>query len=259
MPLLRLFLLVALFALGLLAALPRPALQDEPLARTARIAPDDACPDPYTATFSLVAYDPRTREWGIAVASKYLAVGSVVPHARAGVGAVATQAFVNYALGTRGVELLADGKTAAETLAELKKLDRFIESRQLGLVDKNGDAVTFTGKKCLAYAGGKTGKHYACQGNILAGEKVITDMAAAYEARSAWPLAWRLWAALEAAEKAGGDRRGKQSAALFIVRERGGPNGIGDRALDLRVDDHASPIDELGRILTKAIRKPRAD
>ncbi|MFO0876461.1 MAG: DUF1028 domain-containing protein [Gemmataceae bacterium] len=225
----------------------------------AALPASDLPSDPYTATFSIVAYDPVTKEWGIGVASKYLAVGSVVPHAKAGVGAVATQAFVNYSLGPRGVDLMAEGNSAADALAELKKSDRFIESRQLGLVDKAGDAVTFTGKKTLAYAGGKTGKHYACQGNILASEKVITDMAKAYEEHARWPFAWRIWAALEAAEKAGGDRRGKQSAAILLVRERGGPNGFGDRALDLRVDDHTAPIAELGRILALAVRKPKSD
>lgn len=216
----------------------------------------DLPPDPYAGTFSIVAYDPTTKEWGIGVASKYLAVGSVVPHAKAGVGAVATQAFVNYALGPKGVELMGDGKSAADALEELKKSDRFIESRQLGLVDKDGNAVTFTGKKCNAYAGGKTGKHFACQGNILAGEKVLDAMVKAYEDRARWPLAWRIWATLEAAEKAGGDTRGKQAAAILVVRERGGPPGS-DRAVDLRVDDHESPVEELGRILAKRVRKPK--
>lgn len=213
--------------------------------------------EPLVATFSIVAYDPDRQEWGVGVASKYLAVGSVVPHARAGVGAVATQATVNYALGPQGVELLAKGKTAAEALEELKKGDSRIEVRQLGLIDKNGDAVSFTGTKCIPYAGGKTGKNYACQGNILAGEKVIDDMAKAFEDRAKWPLAWRLMAALEAAEKAGGDKRGKQSAAIFVVRDKGGPNGVGDRFVDLRVDDHETPIEELTRILGKRLRKPK--
>jgi uncharacterized Ntn-hydrolase superfamily protein len=215
--------------------------------------------DPYTATFSIVAYDPAKKEWGIAVASKYLAVGSVVPHARAGAGAVATQAFVNYSLGPKGVELLVSGKTASEALEELKKIDKGIEGRQLGIVDREGGAVSFTGKKCFAYAGGKTGKYFACQGNILAGEKVIDAMVKAYEDHAKWPLAWRLWAALEAGEKAGGDKRGKQSAAVYIVREGAGPNGFGDRYIDLRVDDHESPVEELGRILGKRLRRPKAE
>lgn len=240
MPRLRLLGLLGVISIGLLAlpSVPIPS-------------------DPYTATFSFVAYDPTTKEWGIAVASKYLAVGSVVPHARAGAGAVATQAYVNYALGPRGVELLANGKSATEALEELKKSDRFIESRQLGLIDKDGNAVSFTGKKCLPYAGSKTGKHYACQGNILAGEKVLEAMVKAYQERGKWALAWRLWAALQAGEKAGGDTRGKQSAAVLVVRAKGGPNGMGDRYVDLRVDDHTDPVTELGRILAKRLRDPR--
>jgi uncharacterized Ntn-hydrolase superfamily protein len=235
----RLALLLATLALGVAVSIPA-----------------GLPPDPYAATFSIVAYDPAKKEWGVAVASKFLAVGGVVPHARAGVGAVATQAFVNYNLGPKGVELMADGKSAAEALDELKKGERFIESRQLGLVDKDGHAATFTGKKCLAYAGGKTGENYACQGNILAGEKVIDEMARAYEAKAKWPLAWRLMAALEAGDRAGGDKRGKQSAAVLVVREGGGVGG-GDRHVDLRVDDHPTPVEELARILALRVRKPK--
>jgi uncharacterized Ntn-hydrolase superfamily protein len=212
--------------------------------------------DALAATFSLVAYDPDRKEWGAGVASKYLGVGGVVPFARAGAGAVATQSFVNITLGTKGIELLESGKSAEETLKELKASDKGIERRQLGIVDRKGEAVTFTGKRCFAWAGGKTGRYYACQGNILKGEGVIDAMVKAYEANPQWPLAWRLHAALEAGEKAGGDTRGKQSAAVLVVREKGGPNGFGDRAIDLRVDDHESPVQELARILAKAIRKP---
>jgi uncharacterized Ntn-hydrolase superfamily protein len=125
-------------------------------------------------------------------------------------------------------------------------------------VDAEGEAVTFTGKKCFRYAGGKTGKHVAVQGNILKGEAVVDDMLKAYEKHAKWPLAWRLQAALEAGEKAGGDKRGKQAAGLLVVREKGGPNGFGDRAVDLRVDDHVSPVEELGRILAKRMRRPKA-
>jgi uncharacterized Ntn-hydrolase superfamily protein len=210
-------------------------------------------------TYSIVAYDPKAKEWGVAVASKYLAVGSVVPFAKAGVGAVATQAFGNVSLGPKGLELMAEGKTAEEALAALTKGDRGAESRQLGLVDAKGGPATFTGKRCLAWAGGKSGKHYACQGNILAGEEVLDAMAKAFEAEPTLPLAWRLQDALEAGEKAGGDKRGKQSAALLVVRERAGPNGFGDRFIDLRVDDHEGPVQELTRILGKRLRRPAKD
>jgi len=179
-------------------------------------------------TFSIVAYDPERKEWGVAVASKYLAVGNAVPFARANVGAVATQAAVNVAHGPNGLDLLAKGKVAA-----------------------------FTGSGCTAYAGHKMGENYACQGNILAGEAVINDMAKAFE-DSKGPLAWRMMAALEAADKAGGDKRGKQSAAILVVRDKFGPNGIGDRFLDLRVDDHKEPIPELARILSLRIKRPKA-
>jgi uncharacterized Ntn-hydrolase superfamily protein len=206
-------------------------------------------------TFSIVAYDPDRQEWGCAVASKYLGVGNVVPHAKAGAGVVATQAAVNIAHGTNGVELLTKGLSAAETLVKLKDSDPNIEVRQIGIVDAKGDAVSFTGKKCISWAGGKTGKYYACQGNILVGEKVVDDMAEAFE-KATGPLAWRLMAALEAGDKAGGDKRGKQSAAILVVRDKNGPNGIGDRYLDFRVDDHKEPVPELARILALRIKKP---
>jgi uncharacterized Ntn-hydrolase superfamily protein len=209
-------------------------------------------------TFSIVAYDPDTQEWGVAVASKYLAVGNAVPYAKAKVGAVATQAFVNVALGPKGLELLAKDMSAEDVLKELRESDKNIESRQLGLVDAKGKSASFTGKKCNAFAGHKTGENYACQGNLLAGEAVITDMAKAFET-SKGPLAWRMMAALEAAEKAGGDKRGKQSAAILIVREGKGPNGVGDRYIDLRVDDHQEPIPELARILSLRIKRPKSE
>jgi uncharacterized Ntn-hydrolase superfamily protein len=253
----RLGLLALLGLLWLAGAfLFRPAPPLPEGARESVAAPAPGREDALAATFSLVAYDPDRKEWGIGVASKYLAVGAAVPFARAGAGAVATQSFVNSTLGVKGVELLASGKSAKETLEALKASDRGIEGRQLGIVDAKGDAVTFTGKRCFRWAGGKTGKHYACQGNILKGEGVIDAMVKAYEGHPKWPLAWRLHAALEAGEKAGGDTRGKQAAAVLVVRDKGGANGYGDRAVDLRVDDHESPVQELGRILGKAVRKP---
>jgi uncharacterized Ntn-hydrolase superfamily protein len=208
-------------------------------------------------TYSIVAYDPPSKQWGVAVASKYLAVGSVVPWAKAGVGAVATQSYVNVSLGPKGLELMAKGKSAKEALKEALDADKGRDLRQVGMIDAKGRPATFTGKGCLAWAGGKTGKHYAVQGNILAGEKVVDAMAKAFEANPTHPLAWRLQDALEAGEKAGGDKRGKQSAALLVVRQGWGPNGIGDRYLDLRVDDHETPVQELTRILGKCLRKPR--
>ena len=207
------------------------------------------------ATFSIVAYDPDNEEWGCAVASKYLAVGNVVPHAKAGAGVVATQAAVNIAHGPGGVLLLDKGKDADQTLQALKESDPKIEVRQLGIVDAKGNAISFTGKGCTPWAGGKTGKYYACQGNILVGENVIDDMVKAFEQASG-PLAWRLMAALEAGDKAGGDKRGKQSAAILVVRDKKGPNGIGDRYLDFRVDDHGEPVPELARILALRVKRP---
>jgi uncharacterized Ntn-hydrolase superfamily protein len=209
-------------------------------------------------TFSIVAYDPERKEWGVAVASRYLAVGSAVPWAKANVGAVATQALVNVVHGPNGLELLAKGMTAEEALKALSESDKGIQFRQLGLVDAKGNAVGFTGKSCNPYAGHKTGANFTCQGNILAGEAVINDMAKAFE-DSKGPLAWRMMAALEAADKAGGDKRGKQSAAILVVRDKAGPNGVGDRFIDLRVDDHKEPIPELARILSLRIKRPRPD
>jgi uncharacterized Ntn-hydrolase superfamily protein len=212
-------------------------------------------PKALAATFSIVAYDPETKEWGVAVASKYLAVGSAVPWAKAKVGAVATQSFVNTTYGTRGLELLAEGKSAEEVVKLLTDADNGKESRQLGLVDANGKPANFTGSKCLPWAGAKSGANYTCQGNLLAGEAVVNDMAKAFE-ETKGPFAWRLMAAMEAGEAAGGDKRGKQSAAILVVRDGFGPNALGDRFLDFRVDDHEDPIKELARILAKRVRRP---
>jgi uncharacterized Ntn-hydrolase superfamily protein len=219
--------------------------------------PSAAAPEIDVNTFSIVAHDPDKKEWGVAVASRALAVGAVVPFARAGVGAVATQARVNIAHGPHGVELLAKGMNAEDALKVLIDADKQIQIRQLGLIDAKGKVAAFTGKECIVFAGHKTGENYACQGNILAGEAVINDMARAFEdARG--PLAWRMMAALEAAENAGGDKRGKQAAAILVVRDKAGPNGIGDRFIDLRVDDHKDPIPELARILSLRIKRPKA-
>ncbi len=198
-------------------------------------------------TFSIVALDPATGELGVAVASKFLAVGAVVPWARAGVGAVATQSYANVSYGPTGLELMAAGQSAGETLARLLADDPDRELRQVGIVDARGGAVTFTGSACHAWAGGRTGPGYAVQGNILTGPEVVDAMARAFETTEG-SLAARLLAALAAGDAAGGDRRGKQSAALLVVKERGGYGGYTDRFIDLRVDDHPEPVAELQRL-----------
>jgi uncharacterized Ntn-hydrolase superfamily protein len=223
--------------------------------------PAPAAPEIECNTFSIVAYDPDKQEWGCAVASKYLSVGRAVPWAKAGAGVIATQAQVNMSHGPNGVELLAKGMSAEETLKALKDSDqKGIEKRQLGIVDAKGNAVTFTGTGCTNWAGGKTGKYYACQGNILVGENVVNDMAKAFE-ETKGPLAWRLIAALEAGDKAGGDSRGKQSASVLVVREGTGMTAVSDRYryLDYRVDDHKEPIPELAKILAKhpGMKRPK--
>ncbi|MDW8060732.1 MAG: DUF1028 domain-containing protein [Thermomicrobium sp.] len=201
----------------------------------------------HLSTFSIVAVDRTTGELGIAVASKFLAVGAVVPWARAGAGAVATQSYANVSYGPRGLELLAAGLSASETLERLIADDPERALRQVGIVDARGGAATFTGSGCHAWAGGRTGPGYAVQGNILTGPEVVDAMVQAFESTSG-PLAARLLAALFAGDRAGGDRRGRQSAALLVVAERGGYGGYTDRAIDLRVDDHVDPVAELRRL-----------
>ena len=199
-------------------------------------------------TFSIVAYDPDNEEWGVAVASKFLAVGSMVPWARAGVGAVATQAWGNPNYGPDGLDLLEEGKTPDEVIEILTEADPRGEFRQLGIIDKNGNTASFTGDQCLDWAGSKEGKNYSVQGNILAGREVVDSMADVFK-NSEGPLADRLITALEAGQEAGGDKRGRQAAALFVVKENAGINGLDDRYIDLRVDDHQTPIQELKRLL----------
>ena len=201
----------------------------------------------FVATFSIIAFDPETGALGVAVQSRFLAVGSVVPWARAGVGAVATQALANFNYGPRGLQLLSRGKTAAETVESLISADEEREHRQLGVVDAAGRAANFTGGECFEWAGGVTGEHYAAQGNILVGWETVEALAKTFE-DTPGDLAGRLLAALEAGQAAGGDSRGKQSAALLVVREGGGYGGDNDRVVDLRVDDHPEPIRELLRI-----------
>src|SRR5215210_3326426 len=199
------------------------------------------------ATFSIVGFDPETNSLGVAVQSKFLAVGSVVPWARAGAGAVATQAMANYNYGPRGLDLMSDGRSAGETVEALTSSDENREHRQVGVVDAQGRAATFTGSECFDWAGDVTGEHYAAQGNILVGKETVGAMAKAYE-ETHGDLPTRLLSALDAGQGAGGDSRGKQSAALLVVREAGGYGGDNDRVVDLRVDDHPEPIRELIRI-----------
>ncbi|MEZ8218114.1 putative conserved protein, Ntn-hydrolase superfamily [Candidatus Fervidibacteria bacterium JGI MDM2 SSWTFF-3-K9] len=201
-----------------------------------------------TSTFSIVAFDPKTGDLGVAVASKFLAVGSVVPYAKAGVGAIATQSFANTTFGPKGLELLRKGLTPSQVLKQLLASDKDREFRQVGIVDAKGRAAAFTGKKCLPWAGHIVGKGFAVQGNILAGEQVVKAMAKAFR-ETKGELAERLMAALEAGEQAGGDARGKQSAAILVVRKGAGYGGFDDRYIDLRVDDHPEPVKELRRIL----------
>lgn len=202
-------------------------------------------------TFSIVAWDPDAKpsaEWGVAVASKFLAVGSIVPWLKAGVGAIATQALANITYGPHGLALLEHGGSSADVVEALTSADDLRPQRQLGIVDSSGNATTFTGDECFDWAGGVTGSGFCCQGNILASESVVQEMASAFTSAPD-DLAERLCAALEAGDVAGGDRRGRQSAALVVVREGGGYGGGTDKTVDLRVDDSPAPIPELLRLL----------
>ncbi|MGN8843179.1 DUF1028 domain-containing protein [Niallia sp. HCP3S3_B10] len=198
-------------------------------------------------TFSIVGYDPQEKEWGIAVQSKFLGVGAVVPWAKAGVGAVATQSYANTSFGPEGLRLMEEGKSAEEALHALLDKDPGREQRQVGFIDANGNAATFTGKECYNWAGGVTGPHFAAQGNILVDENTVKAMADTFQKREG-NLAERLLSALQAGQNAGGDSRGQQSAALLVVKDRGGYGGFNDRYIDLRVEDHEEPIKELTRI-----------
>ncbi len=200
------------------------------------------------STFSIVACDVKEQAWGIAVASKFPAVGAVVPWARVKAGAVATQSFANPSFGPRGLDLMASGMSARETLSNLLSRDHEREQRQIGLVDVKGNSATFTGKSCMGWAGGVNGPGYAIQGNILTGAEVINRMEHTFlDAKGELPE--RLFAALEAGGRAGGDRRGKQSAALYVVKPKAGYGGHNDRWMDYRVDDHINPIPRLGELL----------
>lgn len=199
------------------------------------------------ATFSIVGFDPETGELGVAVQSKFIGVGSVVPWAKAGVGAIATQSLANTSYGPEGLALLEKGYTAQEVIRILTDGDEDRGLRQVGIVDAKGNSATFTGENCYDWAGGKTGLNYAVQGNILVSEETVIAMANTFE-NSRGPLAERLLQALDAGQEAGGDKRGRQSAAIYVVKENGGYGGYNDRYIDLRVDDHPDPIKEIIRI-----------
>ena len=208
--------------------------------------------DALVSTFSIVAFDPLTEELGIAVQSKFFGVGSVVPWAKAGVGAIATQSYANVTYGPNGLSHLESGLEAAAVIEKLTSEDAQSATRQVAVVDAHGGAASFTGEACHSWAGHVVGQHYAIEGNLLAGQKVVEAMDRAFRQTRGQPkrsLADALMAALAAGQAAGGDRRGRQSAALLVVREGGGYAGSNDRFIDLRVEDHPKPIDELQRLL----------
>lgn len=200
------------------------------------------------STFSIVAFDATAKELGVAVQSRYFSVGSIVPWAEADVGAIATQSFVNVSYGPRGLQLLKKGLAVDEVIEKLTTEDEGREYRQLGIIDAKGNSAVYTGKKCLEWAGCKIGKHYSAQGNVLASEEVVENMGREFES-SRGDLADKLVAALEGGEKVGGDTRGRQSAAVLVVRKNKGRAGYGDRLIDLRVEDHKNPIAELKRLI----------
>jgi uncharacterized Ntn-hydrolase superfamily protein len=203
---------------------------------------------PVVATYSIAACDLDARQWGVATQSKFLAVGSIVPWAEAGVGAIATQAYANPRYGPDGLALLRDGVPADEVVARLTAADDGRDHRQLGVVDAHGRAATFTGSACMDWAGGIAGPCFAAQGNILVGAETVDALAATFTATGQQPLAERLLACLAAAQEAGGDRRGQQSAAVVVVERDAGYAGLCDIVVDLRVDDHAAPVEEIARL-----------
>lgn len=199
-------------------------------------------------TYSIVARDPATGDVGVAVASKFLAVGMAVPFARADVGAVATQSYANLSYGPNGLAMMAEGGSAQEALDRLIADDADRDQRQVGIVDGNGLAVSYTGAGCHDWAGGRTGEGYACQGNILTGGNTLDAMAETFESHIG-ELPDRLYAALNAGDTIGGDKRGKQSAALLVMRKGAGYGGYDDTLVNLRIDDCPEPLPELGRLL----------
>jgi len=215
--------------------------------RDLKTAPQ-AAPLPVVATYSLVACDLDVGQWGVVVQSKFLAVGSVVPWAEPYVGAIATQSYANPRYGPDGLALLRSGRSAEETVAALTAADEGREERQVGIVDGQGSAATFTGAACHEWAGGRTGACYAAQGNILVSPETVDALATTFERNGHLGLAERLIECLAAAQAAGGDRRGQQSASLLVVEKDGGYAKLSDVVVDLRVDDHERPISELRRL-----------
>ena len=201
------------------------------------------------STFSIVAVDRDANEVGVAVQSKFLACGALVPWARGGVGAVATQALAEVTFGPGGLDLLERGVEPQEVLDRLLAGDALAAQRQVGIVDASGRAASYTGPECFEWAGGVTGDGFACQGNILASSEVVESMAEAFQGAGGRPLADRLVEALRGGQRAGGDRRGQEAAGLYVAKPGGGYGGNHDRYIDLRVDHHDEPIEELGRLL----------
>ncbi len=199
-------------------------------------------------TFSIVAVDPRNGELGVTVQSRFLAVGALVPYAAAGVGAIASQAYVDATIGPRGLDLLRQGVSPEDCVDRLLGDDKLREQRQFGMVSADGRTVSFTGDECFDHASSLLGEGFAAQGNILAGRAVVEGLAAGFKTQPDAPLSTRLIDALEHAQRAGGDQRGQQSAAMLVVKKNGGYGGNHDRMLDLRVDDHPEPITELRRL-----------
>jgi uncharacterized Ntn-hydrolase superfamily protein len=219
--------------------------------------------EPIVATFSIAACDLAAGQWGVATQSKFLAVGSVVPWAEPHVGAIATQAYANPRYGPDGLALLREGLSAQETVERLTAADDGSAHRQLGVVDREGRSATFTGAECMDWAGGIAGRCFAAQGNILVGEETVAALAGTFERTEGQALADRLVQCLAAAQSAGGDSRGQQSAALLVVECDGGYANLSDTLVDLRVDDHETPIAELARLLEAHTllfgKTPRAD
>ena len=211
------------------------------------------------STFSIIARDSETNELGVAVQSKFIAVGSVVPYAKAGIGAVASQAWGNVQYGPLGLKLLSQGIRTEQIIALMIKTDPLQKHRQVAIINQDGNTSNHTGTECLNWAGTRSGKNFSVQGNLLTGPQVVEAMANSFKKSSGF-LAERLIMALQAGQDAGGDKRGMQSAALLVVKENWGYGGLNDRFRDLRVDDHSNPIQELNRIY-KIHRKifPRPD